>query len=248
MSYSLERRLWFQLPTAGLSWMVATAALAPFPSWAPAVCIAVGFVLAHAVSYELFQADRLETDPPGFQDALSFALAAAGGSALATVAVVALRQAPAWHALLLEAVLHMTLLLGWLGWRRLGSFRAASPFAKRALFLMNPDSRATAAVLRGLSTRSVDPVGWLDERRERLGATVDGLPILGAVEELPYLIDWHRIDVVVALTFPHEADLASRLREQAEVADVELIFLPRLSAAFSAESSRTRPRPVSSAA
>jgi len=248
MANPAERRLRFQLPAAGLSWLAAALALAPFLDRTTAAWTALGFVLARLVAYELFRADRLATDPPGFQDAFTLAAASLSGSLIAVTAAVTLRTAPPWPALLLEATLHLTLLSGWLAWRRLGAASPPRQSARRALFLVNPDARAMVSALQADPGRTLEPVGWLDDRRDRLGASVDGVPVLGAVAELPYLVDWHQVRTVVALLPPHQRERADRLREQAEIAAVELVLLPSFQAALQSAGAPSGVQPVSSAA
>lgn len=243
----LSRRLGFQIPVALLSYAAALAALADELAWG-ALAPAAGFVLVHALAYELFRADRLKTDPPGFYDALTFACASAGGSLVAWTALRALELVPPGQAFFLEPCAHLLLLLAWLAWRRLAAAAPPRDVAPRALFLHTRDAQAMVSALTCSTVRPLEPVGWLDERRDRLGCSADGLPVLGAVAELPYLVDWHQIEAVVALVGPHQSELAERLCEFAEEAAVELILLPDFSSALRTARSNQSSQPVSSAA
>lgn len=65
--------------------------------------------------------------------------------------------------------------------------------------------RVTLALARLLP--GVEPLLFLDDRAARHGETVDGLPVAGAVAELPELVRRHRLDAA----FPAVGDAAVRL-------------------------------------
>ena len=231
MERGAARRLRFQLPACLWSLTAASAAGALVTgAERPDAKVVAAYVLAHALVYELFRADRLALARPGFHDAMTLGLAAACGS---LVGAAGLFHAAAWRWLPVEASLHLLGPLAVLGAMRMRRERLPGRESMRCLLY---DSGAEAELLRvGLLAepgRRFAPVGWVSDDPEEREEIIAGLPVLGTVEELPYLADWHRVEALVAIAPAHADETRERLEQAAATAGVRLALLPSLADAL----------------
>ena len=218
----------FHAAAAALSFTVGAIALRPSYEGVDAALTLALLAAAHALAFELFRAPRLELSSPGFHDGAVLALAGGCGSVLAALAASAIPAPPPRQVLLTEGALYVVLLSAGTALLYLRTEDPPSTSAKRTLVLNGDDARAMVAWLRKTANRGIEPVGWIENHPDRLGDSIDGLPVLGSVAQLPYLVDWHGVEAVLALPPPHAEELRARLEEAAETAAVELILRPPL--------------------
>lgn len=191
----------------------AAGAWATAAGWETAVVPAA----AQALALELFRLPRVRLGRAGLSDAVAFAAASLSGSLLTALALLE-SAAPAVGAA------HFSAMLATLGFARLAGTPIAAPGERRALLLDSPSASFLRAALAGESR--FEPLGWIALEPGGRDELVDGLPVLGALDELPYLAEWHEVESVVAVR-PDRPELIDRLRTLAETAAVELILIPR---------------------
>jgi GT2 family glycosyltransferase/lipopolysaccharide/colanic/teichoic acid biosynthesis glycosyltransferase len=126
----------------------------------------------------------------------------------------------------------VTIISGWLSvvflpsWRLLvRALGKSTPEGRRSLFgrrsLIVGTDGAARELLRRLRTRvgdGYDVVGFIDETRRRVGEVLDGLPILGSVENIGKVIHDHRVSDVIfstqTLSYTEILGVISRSRQQ----------------------------------
>jgi len=88
-------------------------------------------------------------------------------------------------------------------WRLSFSALALHHRLRRRLFIIGAGSagRRLLEALRNRPRSGYEPLGFVDDDPPKMGATIDGLPVLGNSQQLPELITEHRVElVVVAVT------------------------------------------------
>lgn len=190
------------------------------------------FAAAAAASLELFRLPRVEVRRASPSDAAAFALSSLSGSMLAGFATWSPAAASAGACALSAWMLGI-------GAARLAAERISRPGERRALLVDSPDSGLLRAALR--ATGAYDEVGWLSSEPESRYDIVEGLPVLGSLDELPYLVEWHRIEALLAVR-PEDPGELERLRTLTEVAGVELTLLPGSAELLAAPGRRTARR------
>ncbi len=126
----------------------------------------------------------------------------------------------------------VTIISGWLSLVFLPSWRLlvralgkSTPEGRKSLFgrrsLIVGTDGAARELLRRLRTRvgdGYDVVGFIDETRKRVGEILDGLPILGSVENVGKVIHDHRVSDVIfstqTLSYTEILGVISRSRQQ----------------------------------
>ena len=213
--FHLQAALFALAAAAAGAWVAGSGEFRP---WAVGV-----FATAQAVAMELFRTPRLDPSRAGFQDALTLVSASLSGGAFALLAVSGVPGARLVIAAQAFHLCGLLLGLGVLCWRRR---RPAASDARRALLVdTGPEAETLLRDLHQASETPYDPIGWLAGDVSRRYRILCGLPILGSIEELPYLVEWHQIAAVLAVVSRTNHELRRRLQEHAETAGVELLLI-----------------------
>ena len=220
------RRILFHLSSGMLA---ASAGLSAF--WltggdASSLWIVLTFVAAQAASAELFRAPGIELQRAGFQDVVSVGFASLSGGVLALLASAGSGGA---RTVVAAEALHFCGVILIFGALRLRRERSASVHPCRALLVdAGRPSETLLQELRLCLEPRYEPIGWLADDPLRRYRFFQGLPVLGAIEELPYLVEWHQVRAVLAVVSETEPTVRRRLTEAAQTAAIELVLLPSL--------------------
>jgi FlaA1/EpsC-like NDP-sugar epimerase len=148
-----------------------------------------------------FRLDRLRWSEWGESDARLFAVAALSGTALAAALAPGLLTAAVLRVLFVEALVYGAgglALADALRARRRKRSAHTSPYQRPCLvYGSRGDSRLLAQRLLR-DSGGLRPFAYLDEDRRLEETVVDGLPVLGCLEDLVRLAEVHKIEDVVA--------------------------------------------------
>jgi exopolysaccharide biosynthesis polyprenyl glycosylphosphotransferase len=115
-------------------------------------------------------------------------------------------------------------------WRALFSSLALAERLQRRLLIVGAGN-CGGRILQALRNRprcGLEVVGFVDDNPEKLGATVDGLPVLGTSSSLLDLVSRHDVDlVVVAVTHEKSQQLINTLT-RASWTGTEVVDMPHL--------------------
>jgi len=164
----------------------------------------------------------------GLHDMLNLAKATTVGTAAAVLALVYLERFEGYSRALF--VIHWLLLLGFLAASRL-SFRAigellAGPGHGATRTLIYGAGAGGVMVLREARTnRGLDwnVVGFLDDDRDKQRTSVHGMPVLGGVDQLPGVLEEHRVEQVVVSTSALDAGRRAELRRRCAEAGIPVV-------------------------
>ena len=215
----LRRGLSLWAPLAAPALSLALAVWLSDSSWSAQALWAV--LLGRLAALFSFRLDRLEWGEWGFEEGVTWTLAAGvGGAVAAAVSAAAGRLVGPLFAA--ETLIYWSAGLMLEGGLRIrGSSCTAAPVLERPRRLLiygsGPEARELAARLKRRPDRW-EPYGYLDEDRSRLQATLDGLPVLGDLNALPRLARlYHVSDLFVPGKIGDD-----RIEELAELANVTL--------------------------
>ena len=185
-------------------------------------------VLARALASLIFRLDRLDWRALGFRDAVTAALAFAGGSAIAS-AVFATLPGP-WPARLLAAdlAIYTCLAFGLAAASRLGQLRASaksSPSVRTLIWGAGAQGRALLDRIRRYNPE-IEVLGWLDDDPFLAELDLDGTPVLGPIESLPLLIELHGVHTVVVAIPRLSAERRAMAEDLARWSGARLVFVP----------------------
>lgn len=185
------------LAAAGASSVIAWWAVGHIPGgW-----LIADLLFGRTAAALAFRLDRLRWSEWGERDARLFAVAALSGTALAAALAPSLLIAPVLRVLFVEALIYgvggLTLADALRARRRKTAVRPVPEQRPCLVYGSRGDSRLLAQQLLRDSAR-LRPFAYLDEDPQLEETVVDGLPVLGCLEDLVRLAAVHKIEDVVA--------------------------------------------------
>jgi FlaA1/EpsC-like NDP-sugar epimerase len=83
------------------------------------------------------------------------------------------------------------------------------------------------SMLRG-ALRGYKPIGFVDDNLRRIGREIQGIKILGATDEIPYLVAQHSIDIVLLAMPSAKPSDRRRIVSQCDEAGIAFLSVPEL--------------------
>jgi FlaA1/EpsC-like NDP-sugar epimerase len=167
----------------------------------PDVWLIVDLLFGRAAAALAFRFDRLRWSEWGERDARLFVVAAVSGTALAAALAPSLLTAAVLRVLFVEALVYgvggLVLADGLRARRRRSTARPVSVQRPCLVYGSRGDSRLLAQQLMRDSA-GLQPFAYLDEDPQLEETVVDGLPVLGCLDDLVRLAALHQIEDVVA--------------------------------------------------
>lgn len=234
MRPAAKRLIWVPAATGAVA--ALSAGIACWATHTPLGLAACALICARVLASLIFRLDRLRWQRMTFRDAVTAALACAGGSAIAA-ALSATVPGP-WPARMLavDAALYPCLLLGLAAAPLLRELRAkpSGPHRVRTLIWgAGAEGRALLERLRRTDP-AVEVFGWLDDDPVLAELDCDGLPVLGPVESLPLLVELHGVQAVLVAIPSLPADRRAVAEDLARWSGAKLISTPSLPSSLEA--------------
>jgi FlaA1/EpsC-like NDP-sugar epimerase len=187
----------------------------------PAVWLIADLLFARTAAAMAFRFDRLRWSEWGERDVRLFIVAALSGTALAAALAPGLLTGPVLRVLFVEALVYgvggLAVADALRARRRKNTARAA--VVKRPCLVYGSRGEGRRLAQRLLrDSAALQPFAYLDEDPRLEESVVDGLPVLGCLEDLSRLVAVHRIEDVVA------AAPSDRLTRAADEAGVRIHY------------------------
>ena len=184
--------------------------------------------LGRLLATELFRLDRLRLGRWGFQDGLTWVIAAMSGSLLSGLGAVSAGFEIAPRMLVVDLFVFAAIGLAADAGVKLHLGRSADGLSRKPVFVygVGPSQLALLRRLRMTPTSGFEPFGFLDDDPTYVEAILDGVPVLGTLNALPFLAELHDVRQVLAVQSELSHDDQERLLDLAAQGQVSVKLLP----------------------
>jgi len=183
--------------------------------------------LGRLLATELFRLDRLRLGRWGFQDGLSWVIAAMSGSLLSGIGSASAGFDFAPRLLVVDLFVFAAMGLAADAALKLHLGKSAHGLARKPAFVygVGPSQLALLHRLRLNPESGFEAFGFLDDDPLNMEAILDGVPVLGSLNALPFLAELHDVRQVLAVQHGLSEDDRQRLLDLAAQGQVSVKLL-----------------------
>ena len=184
--------------------------------------------LGRLLATELFRLGRLRLGRWGFQDGLTWVIAAVSGSLLSGLGGVSAGFDLSPRILVVDLFVFAAIGLTADAGLKLHLTRKAAGLTRKPAFVygVGPSQLALLHSLRLNPESGFEPFGFLDDDPSYIEAILDGVPVLGSLNALPFLAELHDVRQVLAVQDGLSDDDRERLLDLAAQGQVSVKLLP----------------------